>query len=76
MEIKVPFVSTHDNIADFFTKPLDPKRFRAFRDRIMNLPPSVHDRAGSALYADGGVLHGGCVPWGKAPAGCEWVSEP
>lgn len=36
MQIVVPFVHTHDNLADFFTKPLPPKQFFALRDRIMN----------------------------------------
>lgn len=38
MQIVVPFVSTVDNYADFFTKPLRPKQFFHFRDRIMNWP--------------------------------------
>ena len=33
--ITVPFVRSADNIADFFTKPLAPAPFTAFRDRIM-----------------------------------------
>ncbi|HIE70066.1 MAG TPA: hypothetical protein EYP98_07735 [Planctomycetes bacterium] len=33
-----PFVSTTDNIADFFTKPLEPKKFHAMRRVIMNEP--------------------------------------
>ena len=36
--IRVPFVSTVNNIADFFTKALPPKTFLAMRDRIMNVP--------------------------------------
>ena len=36
--IRVPFVSTVNNMADFFTKPLPPKSFVAFRDLIMNAP--------------------------------------
>ena len=36
--IRVPFVSTVNNLADFFTKPLPPKSFTAFRDLIMNVP--------------------------------------
>jgi hypothetical protein len=35
--IRVPFVSTVNNLADFFTKPLHPREFRAMRDRIMNV---------------------------------------
>ena len=37
-EIRVPFVKTDANIADFFTKPLSSKRFFTLRDKIMNVP--------------------------------------
>ena len=33
----VPFVSSVDNQADFFTKPLKPARFFVLRDKIMNV---------------------------------------
>ena len=36
-EIIVPLVNTRENDADFFTKPLPPKRFKFLRRRIMNL---------------------------------------
>ena len=36
MQIVVPFVKTHDNIADFFTKVLEPKQFFHLRNTIMN----------------------------------------
>ena len=37
-ELEVPFVRTHENIADFFTKPMvkEAKRFHEFRRIIMN----------------------------------------
>ena len=35
--IVVPFVASADNLADFFTKPLDWKQFCSLRDRIMNI---------------------------------------
>ena len=38
--IRVPFVSTTDNMADFFTKPLPSKHFFRMRDEIMNVPNS------------------------------------
>ena len=38
--IRVPFVSTVDNLADFFTKPLPAKTFFAMRDKLMNVPAS------------------------------------
>ena len=37
-QIVVPFVSSVDNLADFFTKPLKPVRFFSLRDKIMNVP--------------------------------------
>lgn len=36
LQIVVPFVSTHENLADFFTKPLAPKQSFSLRNRIMN----------------------------------------
>ena len=39
-EIVVPLVNTQENDADFFTKPLAPKRFKYLRRRIMNLSDS------------------------------------
>ena len=39
LEIEVPFVRTHENIADFFTKPMkNSTQFFAFRRQIMNEP--------------------------------------
>ena len=38
LHITVPFVASHDNLADFLTKHLPPKIFFALRDRIMNVP--------------------------------------
>ena len=35
-ELEVPFVRTDDNIADFFTKPLNATKFHAMRRQIMN----------------------------------------
>ena len=36
-QLVVPFVTSVDNLADFFTKPLDSKPFFEMRDRIMNV---------------------------------------
>ena len=38
MRLVVPFVSTVDNMADFFTKPLAPHDFFRMRNIIMNVP--------------------------------------
>ena len=40
-KLVVPFVPTHENIADFFTKPLKAAKFFPLRDKIMNVysPP-------------------------------------
>ena len=38
MRITVPYVNTHANLADFFTKPLKQQQFFAMRDAIMNAP--------------------------------------
>ena len=40
MKIRVPYVNTDDNFADFFTKALSAKKFYAMRDHIMNIPSS------------------------------------
>ena len=42
-QIVVPFVSTHENIADFFTRALDPKDFFRIRNKIMNHKTSIDD---------------------------------
>ena len=36
-ELRVPLVSTVNNYADFFTKPLKSKAFFALRNKIMNI---------------------------------------
>ena len=37
MELRVPLVSTVNNFADFFTKPLKAKAFFLLRNKIMNI---------------------------------------
>ena len=39
-KIRVPFVATDENVADFFTKPLTGKQFFNLRDKVMNVPHS------------------------------------
>ena len=36
--LRVPFVKSEDNLADFFTKALPSRSFFPLRDRIMNVP--------------------------------------
>jgi hypothetical protein len=48
MQLRVPFVSTVDNLADFFTKPLPSKQFFAMRDTLMNVPMHVRHVANCA----------------------------
>ena len=38
--IRCPFVNSTDNLADFFTKPLQASVFFPLRDQIMNVPVS------------------------------------
>ena len=35
--LRVPYVATAENLADFFTKSLNPVQFIAIRDKIMNV---------------------------------------
>ena len=45
--LRVPFVKTADNLADFFTKPLLGATFFPLRDKIMNIPSRrVHPSVG------------------------------
>ena len=37
-KIRVPYVRTDRNLADFFTKPLSAKMFFPLRNKIMNVP--------------------------------------
>ena len=49
--VVVPFVSTHANMADFFTKPLSGKTFFRLRNAIMNVSPEERARASLARRA-------------------------
>ena len=54
-KLRVPFVPTADNVADFFTKPLMGKHFFLMRDKVMNVPHvSLYARART-------VTHRGCL---------------
>ena len=43
-ELIVPYVKTDDNLADFFTKSLPPKKFFPLRDKIMNVQLDARDK--------------------------------
>jgi hypothetical protein len=38
MQLRVPYVNTVDNLADFFTKPLAKNDYFRMRDILMNVP--------------------------------------
>ena len=44
--IRCSFVSTVDNLADFFTKPLKTATFYSMRDQIMNVPRAQREATG------------------------------
>ena len=52
-QLSVPFVSTVDNFADFFTKPLQGANFYSLRNKIMNWE-SAHDRTARARTCTAG----------------------
>ena len=41
--IDVLFCRTHLNLADFFTKSLEPSHFHSFKDLIMNTTPEMRE---------------------------------
>ena len=51
--LRVPFVSTVENFADFFTEALAGPQFFKLRDAIMNIDSSAH--SSSAMRLRGGV---------------------
>ena len=70
--VVVPFVGTHDNLADFLTKPLAGKNFYRLRNVIMNV--SADDRARASLarrsrrsVRDTDALPRRCVHFADAP---------
>ena len=65
--LRCPFVSTVDNIADFFTKCLPKDTFLSMRSRIMNMS-EAEATGGSETSADRGSQ---CVksPSVKSPVG-------
>ena len=49
--LRCTFVSTVENLADFFTKPLKSSIFFPMRDTIMNIPPEERRSARKAYRA-------------------------
>ena len=47
--IRVPYVATANNMADFFTKPLPAKTFFRMRDAIMNLDAEAMKKEGEVV---------------------------
>ena len=48
LQLRVPYVNTLDNMADFFTKPLNSKNFFRMRDTIMNVSAQRRELTPSA----------------------------
>ena len=69
-QVRVPFVSTVDTLADFFTKPLPARVFFPMRDTIMNVPPPLR---GAPTRGTGGRCES-VAPCGESggytPAAC------
>ena len=54
-KIRVPFVRSQDNLADLFTKPLDPHTFFPLRDACMNVHHSLRESDGRVIPPRGGL---------------------
>ena len=48
-KLVVPYVPTAKNLADFFTKALPPRKFKAMRNEIMNCDPELSALHGPAM---------------------------
>ncbi len=48
-KLVVPYVPTAKNLADFFTKALPPRKFKAMRNEIMNCDPELSALHGQAM---------------------------
>ena len=59
MQLRVPYVNTVDNLADFFTKPLQKNTFFRMRDILMNVP-TVDRIAVARVRIDKTQVRGGC----------------
>ena len=52
--LRVPFVSSENNLADFFTKALSASVFFPLRDRIMNVPVAMRETGVAGIGSTGG----------------------
>ena len=59
--VRVPFVRTDANDADFFTKVLPARKFFPLRDKIMNVPAHLRWGASSPGSAARELDHGGVL---------------
>ena len=64
--LRVPYVETDKNLADFFTKALPARKFFTLRDKIMNVPSGLGDHGyGGALSEErAGDARAVCAPTG------------
>ena len=76
----VPYVSTHENLADFFTKPLAGDAFYSARNKTMNIPKGdtralKRSNAATAARASAGSTCPACGH-GSAPARRSCLVDP
>ena len=57
-KIRVPYVKSTDNLADFFTKSKSGDEFIRMRDAIMNVPHALREMPSAPDDGHGGVLKG------------------
>ena len=70
MQIRVPYVNTVDNLADFFTKALSTKNFYRMRDLIMNVSPAQNGGVPSVPVEVPSSTGGQYSPIGSPTGGC------
>jgi hypothetical protein len=68
MQLRVPYVNTVDNLADFFTKPLAKNDYFRMRDILMNVPPA--DRIAVSRERKTLVRGGRIVSFMSTTGGC------
>ena len=68
MQLRVPYVNTVNNLADFFTKPLAKNDFFRMRDELMNVPSP--DRIAVSRVRPTQVRGGSVVSLTSTTGGC------